>query len=569
MPQKANTVADATNLGGGKRMNSDAESLVRRCSTPCMMFNEYKTSPIHDLAPLAQPGIQNRVMRNGLVPARRESLKKSFQIEDPSALSDDQDLIEVSGGFTSNLAWAAFVAVCPAMQYGWNNGNMNTAAPAMRKDLLIGDATGDNTWALCISVFCLGALLGCSLGSRIADSHGRRTAIMVNSFIYVIGAALEAYCVCFGAFGVSGLTVMMIGRAVSGIAAGATTVVVPVYLGEISPAHLRGALGTLFQLSVVIAMLLAQVLGLPSIMGNEALWPAYMMLAAAPAVILVCGQGKLLESPCWLAGRDPAKAKEVLKALRDEDESVNFELDAMTGAANKGKQSDKDKSGGGGLFSDPRVRPGLTICAIVSLAQQFSGINNAFNYSTTFLSANGIDPATVMIIAVSMNVGNVIISVLSAILMDLLGRKLLLLISSAVMACSIGGLTLALAQLVPPALVSPLAVVSVVCFVAGFGIGVGPIPWLLPAEFLPVESCAKGASFAATCNWSANFIVGLTFPYLSMTLQGYCFVPNAVVLVLLLIFVMLKVPESRGKTVEDILTELGVCKNDEYQQLAK
>lgn len=543
---------------------------VRRKSTPSIMFADFKSSPLHDLAKIAMPGVHTRVMHDGSVAKRKETMGMSFtqNVEE----IDEEELVDVEGGSSSALLWAAFMACCCAAQYGWNNGNMNTAAPAMRQSIGIpvgsGDA-GDNKWAFCIAVFCLGALAGCTIGSSLADTMGRRPSLLLNSVVYLFGGAMEA---ASAVDGLPPVTSMILGRAISGCACGWTTVVVPVYLGEISPPHLRGALGTGFQLTVVIAMLLAQVLGLPSILGNE-LWPYYMFGGVvAPFVALVLLQSKLVESPCWLAANTKdslvgSEANKVLAKLRgEEEEDVLNELEAMRATSSSGGNGGAKADTG--LFSDPRVRPGLIICIVCTLGQQFSGINNAFNYSTTFLTANGIDPGTVMVIAVAMNVGNVIISLVSAVLMDRLGRTPLLTMSAAVMAVSVVALTAALTN---PGQVwtSPLAVISVVCFVAGFGIGTGPIPWLLPAEMLPADKCARGASFAATCNWSANFVVGLTFPTLSNVLSGYCFLPNAVILVFLIIFVKAKVPESRGKTVDKILEELGAAEpQDDYKRMA-
>jgi O-antigen/teichoic acid export membrane protein len=144
------------------------------------------------------------------------------------------------------------------------------------------------------------------------------------------------------------------------------------------------------------------------------------------------------------------------------------------------------------------------------VTQQFSGINNAFNFSSTFLSQNGIDASTVTIVAVLMNVGNVLITVLSASLMDLAGRKPLILGSALGMSASIVALTVALTH-PGQSWTAPFAVFSVVSFVMCFGVGMGPIPWLLPAELFPPDKVAAGSSFNALCNWGANFIVGLIF----------------------------------------------------------
>merc|ERR1712048_684558 len=128
-----------------------------------------------------------------------------------------------------------------------------------------------------------------------------------------------------------------------------------------------------------------------------------------------------------------------------------------------------------------------------------------------FLAQNGIAPATVTTIAVLMNVGNVIVTLVATKLMDRTGRKQLLLVSSSGMGVSIIGLTGALTNPGQP-WTSPLAILAVVSFVMSFGIGMGPVPWLLPAELFRIEMSAQGTSVAASSNWLANFMVVQAFP---------------------------------------------------------
>ena len=147
-------------------------------------------------------------------------------------------------------------------------------------------------------------------------------------------------------------------------------------------------------------------------------------------------------------------------------------------------------SGGGsglyGLLNDKSLRPSLMITITCAMVQQFSGINNAFNFSSTFLTQNGIDNDTVALIAVLMNVGNVLVTVFSAFLMDGAGRKSLLLFSTLAMSVSIAALTIAMTHPGQP-WTAPFAVLAVVAFVCSFGVGMGPVPWLLPAELFPSD----------------------------------------------------------------------------------
>jgi len=530
--------------------------LHRSTSSGGVPYLELQGSPLRDLAPLAQPGLASRVTKSRSVGKSLDALSHPF------TLGDEADtVVKVHGGCTGPLLRAAAVAVLPALQYGFNNGNMNTAAAAMRADLGLPAGSGDSAWGFCVSVFCLGALQGCSAGAALADALGRRRALLMSSAAFALGALAEAASVLPArAWPAAGVALMVLGRAVSGAAAGATTVVVPMYLGEVSPPHLRGALGTLFQLTAGVAMLAAQVAGLPSALGTQRLWPLYLSLAALPAAALLLLQGWLLESPRWLVGRGDRlkEAQGVVAQLRGEAEcspAVKQELELL-----------QEQSGGcdagygmGQALRDSSIRPGLVVCICCAVVQQFSGINNAFNYSSTFLVQNGISVGTVTIITVLMNVGNVLVTLLSTCLMDREGRRTLLLGSSVGMLASILGLTVVLTSPGRP-WTAPCAVLAVVSFVASFGVGLGPIPWLLPAELFPVDKCATGSALSASCNWLANFAAGQAFLPLSTALQGWCFLPFALVLSGFVRFVLRSVPETRGKTLEQIMDEMRSAK---------
>jgi len=536
--------------------------LVRRRTTTDCLFTELTHSPLHDLAPVATLGLTTRVTHSNSVAISLDQLGLAFEPQ------RDSTLILVQGGYTAALVKAAGTAVLCALMYGFHLGNMNPAAPAMRADLGIeAGVENDNAWAFCVSIFCLGALLGCSLVPMVADSIGRRKTILLISTVYLLGSALEA------ASGVVprpasplerssiGLCLLLAGRAVCGVASGSSTVVVPMYLGEISPPHLRGALGTCFQLTCCTGILLAQIVGLPALLGRSGLWPVYLALGALPAASLLVLHSFLLESPRWLAGRSDAeaiRAQAILAALRGEPLSslaVVQELDLMQMAAGPIAGGGGDGGGLRSLLSDSVARRGLFICVTCHVCQQFSGINNVFNYSTIFLTSNGVDAATVVIISVLMNVGNVAITVVSVRLMDLSGRRSLMLVSCVGMALSTVALTTSL-SCPGHGWTAPLAIASVVGFVMSFGVGLGPVPWLLPAELFAPDRCALGASVSAGSNWMANFVVGQAFMPLSNALKSACFLPFAVVVCGFAVFVTRTVPETKGKSLDQILFEL-------------
>lgn len=538
---------------------------LRRHSTTDRIYNDMTESPLFDLAPLALPGLSSRVSRNFSVSMSLDQIGAAFT----GFADDEEQLVHMEGGYSFPLMSAAALAVISSWNYGFIMGSMNTPSGPIRETLGISAGTGadaDFAWSLCVSIFCLGALLGCAAAAPLANSLGRSNTILIASITCTIGAALEAMSAYVAP---GGVLLMIIGRVLTGCASGASTVVVPIYLGELSPPHLRGTLGVMFQLACVGALLTAQVLGLPSFLGTTSLWPLYLFGGVAlPSALQLLLRPLLVESPAWLAGRgaeEGMQAERILLALRGVGpdvygplrDAVTKELDYMQMAALARETSAGGDSGGSiaSLLYDKALRPSLLITMVCAMAQQFSGINNAFNFSSTFLSQNGIDAATVTLVAVLMNIGNVLITCISAWLMDLAGRKPLILGSTIGMCASIVALTVALTH-PGTSWTAPFAVFSVVGFVMSFGVGMGPIPWLLPAELFPPDKVAAGSSFNAICNWLANFVVGLIFLPISTALGGMCFVPFLLVLLPFAFFLVSKVPETRGKTVQQILNEL-------------
>jgi len=284
-----------------------------------------------------------------------------------------------------------------------------------------------------------------------------------------------------------------------------------------------------------------------------------------PVVLHLVLLGRHLESPRWLVRQGKIEiAREVLVRLReewDEDCMVSMELRMLQESSDKSMNVQKGTNVGVDKEKRNRaVQRAYAICMVCAIAQQFSGINNAFNYSSQFLTQNGISPATVTAIAVLMNVGNVVITLVATKLMDQAGRKQLMLISSSGMLASILVLTMALTN-PGQSWTSPLAIIAVVSFVMSFGIGMGPVPWLLPAELFQMDMCAKGTSVAATSNWLANFLVVQAFPVIQNSLQGFAFMPFAVVLCVFIAFVLTSVPETRGKSLNEISKELAGSKS--------
>eukprot|EP00302_Diacronema_sp_CCMP2436_P010545 CAMPEP_0179902576 /NCGR_PEP_ID=MMETSP0982-20121206/40643_1 /TAXON_ID=483367 /ORGANISM="non described non described, Strain CCMP 2436" /LENGTH=571 /DNA_ID=CAMNT_0021801743 /DNA_START=19 /DNA_END=1735 /DNA_ORIENTATION=+ len=491
-----------------------------------------RSSPLADLAYIAQPGITSRVstrasMAAGGLGAHNASYLRLTALDSNTKQGElgltgdayeDEQYVEENAGFTPALKQTVGVALLSSFSFGYNNGNMNTQAGVQRAALGIPNSAGasaDNVWALSVSLFCVGALLGCNLSASLADKWGRKKFLLISAAVYLIGGLLEAACVLPPALAHptgpvwSRIALLIVGRLVTGVACGGSTVVVPMYLGEVSPAHLRGMLGTAFQLTCVCAMTIAQVLGLGSVLGTPTLWPLVLGLVAVPAGLQLALGHMLIESPRWHCAKGNIdEAQATLQLLRDadaHDDVVVEELDVMLAATDSTGTAAGRRPGFADLFRPPTRYP-LLIAMTLMAVQQFSGINNAFNYSSVFLKANGMDDASVVTIAIMMNVGNVLVTLLSVYLMDRDWPR-------------------------------PCSVASA------------------RGDYAD-ETRALASSAAATTNWLANFISSQAFLVIANSLGGFAFVPFGVCLMLGTLFVLRVVPETKGKSLEQIQAEL-------------
>jgi SP family facilitated glucose transporter-like MFS transporter 3 len=516
----------------------------------------------------------------------------------------EDELEMMQPGWTWSLGMAVFTAVLASFQVGYNSGVLNVPQNVIVSSLKLTTIQ----WSIAVSIFCIGGLLGSMSGGRFADSIGRKNFLIANNVAFIGGGLLQALA--------SSFIMLSAGRLLIGIGCGGATVVVPMYLGEIAPANLRGSLGTMNQFSMVVGILVANLLGKP--LGGFESWRYLLGLCLFPALIQTILAATLLESPLWLVlqggQKNRAQAEEVLSRLRGTDD-VEFDLECMVAEAEGAQQEDdEDDEDGwnrsfqgssndlfaeesqwsnssrgkteklekGSLRKDAAVqeaqkhaqeesaarsslfhadyRRPLLVGFGLQLAQQFSGINAVFFYSTMFFaSAHMSDPWMGSVLASAVNV---LATGFSIYLIERTGRRPLLLISTAGMMLSCVGLTFALMSnlpsstgVAPPAWVGVMSIVMVLVFVAFFEIGLGPIPWLIGSEIFPRAIRTQAMGVSSTINWLSNFAVGLCFPTISIVLGPMAFVPFATVLLGALILMYFYVPETQGKSLEEIQDE--------------
>lgn len=400
------------------------------------------------------------------------------------------------------------------------------------------------------SILLLGAMAGAMSTGRLAEQFGRKKMLLTAGVLFAIGFAIAALA--------QGFWLLFFGRLLMGLGVGVGSALVPTYLGEISPAQIRGWMLTLNQLMQTVGMLVAYVVNL--IFAANADWRAMFWVGAVPAVVLALIAMRLPESPAWLVAKgrtDAAKkmlskvtddegAEEVVARYQQEERERQEQLERKQG---KGAE---EKTGWRALITR-RVRPGLVVAVGLAVLQQFVGINTVLYFAPTIMEQTGLSAANSIVYSVIIGGVNLGMTIVSLWLIDRAGRRPLLLVSLVGMGISVAVLGLAfLADLSP--------VVMLICmlvYVSSFAVGMGPVFWVILGEVFPSDQQAEGSGAGSATSWLSNFAVSTAFlPVVGVIGTGWVFLIFAVICLIALIFVYRRVPETKGRDFDEIEPDL-------------
>ncbi|KAM7411037.1 hypothetical protein PAMA_021155 [Pampus argenteus] len=378
---------------------------------------------------------------------------------------------------------AVGTAVIGSLQFGYNTGVINAPQSIIesfynetwtsRFSEPIPQTTLTALWSLSVAIFSVGGMFGSFSVGLFVNRFGRRNSMLMSNVLAFIAAAFMGFSKLAASW-----EMLIIGRFIVGLYSGLSTGFVPMYVEEISPTSLRGALGTLHQLGVVIGILMAQ---------SE-------------------------KRRCVTASFDVTRLP-VLVKLRGTDE-VNEDMQEMKEESQKMMRETKVTILE--LFRSPAYQQPIFVAIMMQLSQQLSGINAVFYYSTGIFEKAGVSqPVYATIGAGAVNTAFTVVS-------DQLRWM------------------------------SYVSIVAVFSFVAFFEIGPGPIPWFIVAELFSQGPRPAAIAVAGFSNWSANFLVGMGFPYVEQLCGPYVFVIFTVLLLGFFVFTYFKVPETRGRTFDEI-----------------
>ncbi|XP_067447353.1 solute carrier family 2, facilitated glucose transporter member 1-like [Thunnus thynnus] len=462
--------------------------------------------------------------------------------------------MECSDKVTPQLMLAVGTAVIGSLQFGYNTGVINAPQSIIenfynetwtsRFSEPISQTTLTALWSLSVAIFSVGGMFGSFSVGLFVNRFGRRNSMLMTNVLAFIAAAFMGFSKLAASW-----EMLIIGRFIVGLYSGLSTGFVPMYVEEISPTSLRGALGTLHQLGVVIGILMAQIFGIESIMGNTTLWPLLLGFTLLPAIVQCVLLPFCPESPRYLLinCNEESKAHSVLMKLRGTDE-VNEDMQEMREESQKMMREKKVTILE--LFRSPNYRQPIFVAIMLHLSQQLSGINAVFYYSTGIFERAGVPQPVYATIGAG--VVNTAFTVVSLFIVERVGRRPLQLTGLMGMAFSAVLLTVAMALLDQLRWMSYVSIVAIFSFVAFFEIGPGPIPWFIVAELFSQGPRPAAIAVAGFSNWSANFLVGMGFQYVEQLCGPYVFIIFTVLLLGFFVFTYFKVPETKGRTFDEI-----------------
>jgi len=387
---------------------------------------------------------------------------------------------------------------------------------------------------IAVSIVLAGALAGTMAGGYLGDRFGRKPTLIMTAVVYGIFALTTGLA--------TGTFVFVISRLFVGAAVGISSMLVPLYIAELAPEDIRGALVTLNQLAISSGVVIAYYVDY--LLAGSGNWRWMFMSAVVPSVVLLAGLMFLPETPRWLAARgDFSGAAKVLHRIETSEKAARA-LQELRDVTEKDQLNFRD-------LLAPAFRKPLIAGIGLAIFQQITGVNTIVYYAPTIFQMVGFGSAGNAILATFL-IGFVglTFTIISMFLVDKVGRRPLLLISLAGMGVVLLHLAIILGDPHPK---KWMVLTDVLVYLAAFDLGLGPIFWLLISEIYPTTIRAQAMSLATLAIWASDFLVTATFLTIveHIGMRG-CFMLFAGLCVVAFVFSFRIVPETRGRTLEQI-----------------
>ena len=426
--------------------------------------------------------------------------------------------------------FSAIIASFGGVLFGYNTSVISGAILFIAKEYHFTDLQQ----ALIVSTLLLGALFGSLLAGYLVDKIGRRPTLFFSVFLFGIGTILLMSADALFGF--------LLGRFILGIGVGIVSLAVPLYIAEIAPILFRGALVSINQLAITVGILLGYSIDYAYADLGE--WKWMFGFTFFPLLLLFFGLFLISETPSFLAAKGKKKeARNVMAHLRGKNAEGDISME--------GNHEKRPNLSFKALFHKSTKAPFITGVGL-SIFQAITGVNIVIYYAPRIFQMAGYASEPSAIFAtIGIGIVNVIMTLVALWLIDRVGRRPLLVVGLIGMSLSL--FMLGISFFDPKRDLSIFSTLSVISYVAFFAVSLGPIAWLIIAEIFPLNIRGKAMGIAIFANWSANYIISLTFLNLAhlLSITGVFWLYTFICLIALW-FVSRKIPETRNKSFAEI-----------------
>jgi sugar porter (SP) family MFS transporter len=422
----------------------------------------------------------------------------------------------------------SFISALGGYLFGFDFAVISGALPFLQKQFGLdayweGFATGS---------LAIGAMIGCIIAGAVSDTHGRKKGLLLAAAIFTVSSMAMAFSGDRYSFIVS--------RCVAGIGVGMASMLSPMYISEVAPAHLRGRMVAINQLTIVIGILITNLVNYNLRNYGEDAWRWMFGLGAVPSGLFFLGALRLPESPRWLikAGKNE-KAEKILTKIGGSEfanQSLRSIQQSLTGNTKLNYSALLQKA----------VLPAVIIGIGLAVFQQLCGINVVFNYTPRIFKSIGASQDDQLLQTVFIGAVNLVFTLLAMLLVDKLGRKPLMLIGAAGLAV----LYIVVVRMLSAG--SPNVSWFLLMAIGTYAMTLAPVTWVLISEIFPNKVRGAATAVAVISLWLAYFILVFTFPILFNWLKDSTFYIYSAICLVGLFFVWFKVKETKGKTLEEL-----------------
>ncbi|XP_068053991.1 solute carrier family 2, facilitated glucose transporter member 9-like isoform X1 [Anomalospiza imberbis] len=454
------------------------------------------------------------------------------------------------------LSVTLLVSFGSSMLYGYNLAVVNSPAEhikafynttwSQRYGHGLGPAPLTLLYALTVSIFALGGLVGSLLVGVLVERYGRNGALSRSALLVLLAGGFMGFSRELGS-----PEMVIIGRSITGLHSGICLSVVPLYLGEIAPKNLRGFLGLMPTIFICLGVFSAQVLGLPELLGKDRFWPLFLSVVVVPASLQLLLLHCFPESPRYLlierndiCGATKAlhrflgspDVQDVIEEMKEEQRSLSsMEVVSVWQ-----------------LLRDCSVRWQTLSVAVVNAGMQLSGIDAIWFYTNTIFENAGIPVSQIPYTTMGTGAIEVVAGLIGCFTIERVGRRPLIITGFCAMGVCSAGITISLLLQAALPWMRYVSVACVVGIIAGFCMGPAGVPFLMTAELFMQSHRPAAYIVGGSLNWLCNFTVGFIFPFLQMSAGAFCYLVFCGVCLLVALYVYLVIPETKNKTFMEI-----------------